>query len=546
MSAIYDHLAVQIGIIVYFSSNIFHLLLAWRDDANALLVDETSHTHRNLRPFISNAFSRSFSDGGSLSQSPFLSHRLTTIPTYLLPSQLHPQLTQYRYSSTTRRVDLKSRPYRVHASQGTHRNIKSPSLTLEQAQCIRTAKSLGLELTTESTFPQPKLSHLNSSGAAHMISISSKTPTHRVATAVCTVLFSNASVYGALSNASLQKGDALAVARVAGIMAAKKTADLIPLAHPGLGITGVGVEVELFEPSDGSDSARSVEKAQATFGEENAPDISSTGLNATPPANDTTADAKSPLPQSRFGGVSITATVECEGKTGVEMEALTAASVAGLTVYDMCKGVDKGMVMQGVRVVKKTGGKSGGWIWDEESGAVKPMARDSTAAAKTGGTELHQHREGIQNLRSDDRWGASEAPSEAPLEQFFRLIAMNGKEFAAELHRMRRAGAIAWEAKKERERIRSERKRAEEDVEAARRAIEEQTEREKQQAAEEEEKVRAHVAGCEAEVRSGERGRVQQVGLEKARKERRRWFERSIEGTVLVPESREWVVGSSG
>jgi molybdenum cofactor biosynthesis enzyme len=375
-----------------------------------------------------------------------------------------------------------------------------------------------------------------------MISISSKTPTHRAATAVCTVLFSNASVYGALSNASLQKGDALAVARVAGIMAAKKTADLIPLAHPGLGITGVGVEVELFEPSKSDDSPRSVEKAQATSGEENAPDASSTAFNASPPANDTPADAKSPLPQSRFGGVSITATVECEGKTGVEMEALTAASVAGLTVYDMCKGVDKGMVMQGVRVVKKTGGKSGGWIWDAESGAVKPMARDSTAAAKTGGTELHQHREGIPNLRSDDRWGASEAP----LEQFFRLIAMNGKEFAAELHRMRRAGAIAWEAKKERERIRSERKRAEEDVEAARRAIEEQTEREKQKAAEDEEKVRAHVAGCEAEVRSGERGRVQQVGLEKARKERRRWFERSVEGTVLVPESRECVVRSSG
>jgi hypothetical protein len=195
----------------------------------------------------------------------------------------------------------------------------------------------------------------------------------------------------------------------------------------------------------------------------------------------------------------------------------------------MCKGVDKGIVMQGVRVVKKTGGKSGGWIWDEQRGAVTPIARDnSTAAAKAGGTELHQHPEGIQTLRGED-----------PSEHFFQLIALDDKEFAAKLNQMRRARDTAWEAKKERERIQSEREHLWEGRGAARTAIEEARERKRQMAVEEEDKVRAHVARCEAEVRSGERGRVQRDGLDKAHKERRMWFEKSAQGTVLVLKPRE-------
>ena len=154
-----------------------------------------------------------------------------------------------------------------------------------------------------------------------MVSISNKKPTRRCAVATANVEFSNGHPYSMIVEGNLSKGDAFAVARIAGIQAAKKTSDLIPLAHPGLGITGVDLQVLPRPPG----------KAV-----------------------------------SDYGGVKISATVECEGKTGVEMEALTAASVAGLTLYDMFKGVDKHMVMKGIRVVKKEGGKGGAWTWDEE------------------------------------------------------------------------------------------------------------------------------------------------------------------------------------
>jgi molybdenum cofactor biosynthesis protein MoaC len=186
------------------------------------------------------------------------------------------------------------------------------------------------------------LSHLNSAGEVHMISIASKTSTHRTAVATSTIHFSNPGTYEALSSASLQKGDALAVARVAGISAAKKTADLIPLAHPGLGITGINLNISLITPD-----------------------------------------------QDSHGGVMISASVSCFAPTGVEMEALTAASIAGLTIYDMCKAVDKGMLMEGVRVIEKTGGKSGDWVWEGgvkvEDGAVMKgwrKARDDAGKAE--------------------------------------------------------------------------------------------------------------------------------------------------------------------
>jgi len=166
-----------------------------------------------------------------------------------------------------------------------------------------------------------------------MVSIATKVPTNRSATAVATIVFSNPDAYAALTTATLKKGDALAVARIAGIMAAKKTSDLIPLAHPGIGITGVVVDVDVVAPK-----LASAEKGKP--------------------------DARPKATAMPFGGVDIRATVECSGQTGVEMEALSAAAVAGLTVYDMCKGVDRGMVMVGVRVVEKRGGRSGWWRWD--------------------------------------------------------------------------------------------------------------------------------------------------------------------------------------
>jgi molybdenum cofactor biosynthesis enzyme len=331
-----------------------------------------------------------------------------------------------------------------------------------------------------------------------MISISSKAPTHRAASAICTVLFSNPSAYTALSTATLQKGDALAVSRVAGIMAAKKTADLIPLAHPGIGITGVTIEVELFEPSAGESSARTKRAGEETAA---GTDPAFAGIGAASPTE--TASKATLPPNCKYGGVSITATVECEGKTGVEMEALTAASVAGLTVYDMCKGVDKGMVMQGLRVVKKTGGKSGGWVWDEAGGEVRPIPRVQTdSTTKLAAAEAH---------------GEGPAAAENPVWEFEKLMRMNDKEFAAERHHINRKRALLNKAVQERQ------------------VAEAQKEADKA-------RLKTHVAKCEEEVRSGERGRVGQERLDQARKMRRKWFESSATGTVLVPETRDWMV----
>ena len=176
------------------------------------------------------------------------------------------------------------------------------------------------------------LTHLNAAGEAHMVSIAHKKSTSRSATAISTVLFSESSTFDTLSAARLKKGDALAVARIAGIQAAKKTADLIPLAHPSLNITAISIDLEPFGAED--HLLNHIDQSAA------------------------------------HGGVKVTAKVDCEGKTGVEMEALTAAQVAGLTIYDMLKGIDKGMVLTGGRVVAKSGGKSGDWRWSEEDGRV--------------------------------------------------------------------------------------------------------------------------------------------------------------------------------
>jgi len=151
-----------------------------------------------------------------------------------------------------------------------------------------------------------KLSHLDGHGNARMVDIGAKDDSRRVAVAGGRVRMSS-EAYDLFRSGEIAKGDVLGVARVAGIMAAKKTPDLIPLAHPLL-LTRVEVE---FERDDDSRS------------------------------------------------VLITSTVETTGRTGVEMEALTAASVAALTIYDMCKAVDKGMVIENLRLLRKSGGKSG-------------------------------------------------------------------------------------------------------------------------------------------------------------------------------------------
>lgn len=157
------------------------------------------------------------------------------------------------------------------------------------------------------------LSHYRPDGAAHMVDVSAKDVTAREATAVG-VLRTRRDVVERIAAGDLPKGEAIATARIAGILGAKRTPDLVPLCHP-LPITGVDVDV---------------------------------------------------VP--RGDAVEITATVRTRGRTGVEMEALTAVTVAGLTVYDMIKAVDREAVLTDVRVVAKSGGKSGDWT-REEGGA---------------------------------------------------------------------------------------------------------------------------------------------------------------------------------
>lgn len=153
-----------------------------------------------------------------------------------------------------------------------------------------------------------KLTHIDASGTASMVDVSEKDETQRVAVAEGRIVMKPETL-ALIRAGDAKKGDVLGVARIAGIMAAKKTHELIPLCHPLL-LSKIAVDLVLDEG----------------------------------------------LP-----GVRVTATAKLAGRTGVEMEALTAASVACLTVYDMVKAVDRGMRIEGVRVLEKSGGKSGDW-----------------------------------------------------------------------------------------------------------------------------------------------------------------------------------------
>jgi cyclic pyranopterin phosphate synthase len=151
-----------------------------------------------------------------------------------------------------------------------------------------------------------KMTHLNSLGEAHMVDISSKHDTARSAIAEAKVELTD-KVVVVVNDDKLPKGDLFATARIAGIQAAKKCSDLIPLCHP-LPLSKISIDINL---------------------------------------------------QGNI--LSIMTTCKTTGKTGVEMEALTAASVAALTVYDMCKGVDKGIIIREIKLIEKNGGKSGQW-----------------------------------------------------------------------------------------------------------------------------------------------------------------------------------------
>ena len=157
------------------------------------------------------------------------------------------------------------------------------------------------------------LTHFDGQGQAHMVDVGAKPATHRIAVATGCIEMS-ASTLDIIAAGNAKKGDVLGIARVAGIMAAKKTSDLIPLCHP-LALTRVTLEFEL-----------------------------------------------QPARARKLAFVSCQARAETFGPTGVEMEALTAVQVALLTIYDMCKAVDRGMTMTGVRLMEKHGGKSGSFV----------------------------------------------------------------------------------------------------------------------------------------------------------------------------------------
>ncbi|MGZ8425865.1 MAG: cyclic pyranopterin monophosphate synthase MoaC [Candidatus Binatia bacterium] len=157
-----------------------------------------------------------------------------------------------------------------------------------------------------------QLSHLDEQGRARMVDVSEKEVTSRIATACGTIHMLPETLALILAD-KIEKGDVFSVARVAGIMAAKKTSELIPMCHP-LNITSVAINL-----TPGNNPAR----------------------------------------------VDIEASVRVSGKTGVEMEAMTAVSVAGLTIYDMCKAVDREMTIGEIRLVKKSGGKGGTFIRNE-------------------------------------------------------------------------------------------------------------------------------------------------------------------------------------
>jgi cyclic pyranopterin phosphate synthase len=159
--------------------------------------------------------------------------------------------------------------------------------------------------------PRRRLTHLDEQGAARMVDVGAKPVTERIAVAegVVTMLPATLALLTSDGSARSRKGDVIAVARVAGIMAAKRTHELIPLAHP-LALTSIVVDI---------------------------------------------------MPDTALPGLRVRATAKLAGKTGVEMEALTAVSVACLTIYDMAKAVDRGMEIGHVRLIEKRGGKSGLW-----------------------------------------------------------------------------------------------------------------------------------------------------------------------------------------
>lgn len=239
-----------------------------------------------------------------------------------------------------------------------------------------------------------KLSHLDERGQASMVDVSSKAPTERAATAEARVVISH-EAFRQVVDGTLPKGDVVATARIAGIMGAKKTPELIPLCHP-LTITHAGIEIV-------------------------------------------------PLPDGRT--LQVTSTAKTTGQTGVEMEALTAATIAALTIYDMVKAVDKSAVIESVRLLTKSGGKSGTYqAPPRPEGRTSPTPAGKRGAARvtprvlsaetTAPTALNP-ADGRENLRQfmiarglrPSEWAQS---ASVPLNELYGYLSGHSRKLSAE------------------------------------------------------------------------------------------------------------------
>jgi cyclic pyranopterin phosphate synthase len=241
-----------------------------------------------------------------------------------------------------------------------------------------------------------KLSHLDEHGAARMVDVSDKPQTDREATAETTITMS-AEAYEAAMSGTGKKGDVLAAARIAGIMAAKKTSDLIPLCHP-IAITKASVDFE---------------------------------------------------PQSDRHALRILATVKTTGQTGVEMEALTAASISALTVYDMIKAVDRAAVIDGTKLVSKSGGKSGSYLSTARDRAPAPaptLGKISVLMSETGmarNNDVNAQRDAFREFMKAHRLRASDWAKQAdvPVSQIYSFL--TGKSRAMSPQAVTRLAGVA-------------------------------------------------------------------------------------------------------
>ena len=244
-----------------------------------------------------------------------------------------------------------------------------------------------------------KLTHLDASGAARMVDVSAKDPTERQAAAEAVIVLSQEAYEAAISGNG-SKGDVLAAARIAGIMAAKKTSDLIPLCHP-IAITKAGVDFE---------------------------------------------------PLAERHALRILATVKTLGQTGVEMEALTAASIAALTVYDMVKAVDRGAVIETVRLVSKSGGKSGAYFAPGKATPPKLNTRKSETlmneVAAPRNRDANTQRDAFRAFMTAQRLRATEWAKQAdvPVAQIYAYLTGKARALAPETaKRLARAARVREE-----------------------------------------------------------------------------------------------------